>query len=110
MALSNCSRQAVWIKTIFEELGMPLRPVPISGDNQGSIFISSNPVQKRRSKHIDIRYHYIRECIEDKKVEISFIDGSRNPANLLTKNLGESKFKFFRDQLSLGLELCLVLL
>jgi transposase InsO family protein len=101
MALSDCSRQAVWIKSIFDELGMPIGTVPIAGDNQGSIFISSNPVQERRSKHIDIRYHYVRDCIEEKKVAIFFVDGVSNPADLFTKNLGETKFVEFRKQLGL---------
>ena len=97
MALSDCSRQAIWMKSVFYELGMPLGTVPIVGDNQGSIFMSSNPVQERRSKHIDIRYHYVRECIEDRKIAIYFIDGSHNPANLFTKSLGEIKFNLFRQ-------------
>ena len=101
MALSDCSRQAVWIKSIFDELGMPIGTVPIAGDNQGSIFISSNPIQERRSKHIDIRYHYVRDCIEEKKVAIFFVDGALNPADLFTKNLGETKFTAFRKQLGL---------
>ena len=101
MALSDCSRQAVWMKTVFSELGMPLGPIPICGDNQGSIFISSNPVQERRSKHIDIRYHYVRECIEEQKIKIFFIEGSQNPADLFTKNLGQTKFEQFRNQLGL---------
>jgi len=46
MALSDCSHQAVWMKTVFSELGMPLGTIPICSDNQGSIFISSNPVQE----------------------------------------------------------------
>jgi hypothetical protein len=89
------------MKSLFAELGMPLGVVPIIGDNQGSIFILSNPVQERRSKHIDIRYHYIRECIEEKKIEVFFIEGSDNPADLFTKNLGEVKFTQFRRQLGL---------
>jgi len=103
MALSDCSRQAVWMKTVFSELGMPLGTIPICGDNQGSIFISSNPVQEQRSKHIDIRYHYVRDCIEDGKIAIYFVDGSQNPADLFTKNLGQTKFEQFRGYL--GLEL-----
>ena len=91
----------MWIRSIFEELGMPIGTVPIAGDNQGSIFISSNPVQERRSKHIDIRYHYVRDCIEQKKVAIFFVDGVSNPADLFTKNLGETKFTEFRKQLGL---------
>ena len=54
MALSDCSRQVVWMHTLLGELGYDLKPIPICGDNQGSIFISSNPVTEKRSKHIDI--------------------------------------------------------
>jgi hypothetical protein len=57
MALSDCSRQVVWMHTLMGELGYKLKPIPICGDNQGSIFIASNPVTEKRSKHIDIRYH-----------------------------------------------------
>ena len=46
MALSDCSHQAIWIKTLLAELGILLCTVPIYGDNQGSIFIASNPVQE----------------------------------------------------------------
>jgi len=101
MALSDCSRQAVWMKNIFSEIGMPLGTIPVCRDNQGSIFISSNPVQERRSKHIDIRYHYVRECIEDGKIAIYFVEGSHNPADLFTKKLGQIKFEYFRKQLGL---------
>ena len=59
MALSDCSRQAVWMQHIYSELGLKHRATPIYADNQGSIFIASNPVQERRTKHIDVRYHYI---------------------------------------------------
>ena len=60
MALSDCSRQVVWMHTLLGELGYHLKPVPICGDNQGSIFITSNPVTEQRSKHIDIRFHFVR--------------------------------------------------
>ena len=83
------------------ELGYNLRPVPICGDNQGSIFIASNPVTEKRSKHIDIRFHYIREVIERKLAEVFFIDGDKNPADLLTKNLGSVKFLLFRPEYGL---------
>ena len=101
MALSDCSRQVVWMHTLLGELGYDLKPIPICGDNQGSIFISSNPVTEKHSKHIDIRYHYIREVIARKLAEVYFIDGNNNPADLLTKNLGIVKFQKFRALLSL---------
>jgi hypothetical protein len=55
MALSDTSRQIKWIQSMFSELGFTLKAIPICADNQGSIFIGSNPVQERRTKHIDIR-------------------------------------------------------
>ena len=101
MALSDCSRQVVWVHTLLGELGYTLKPIPICGDNQGSIFIASNPVTEKRLKHIDIRYHYICEVIRQKIVEVYFIEGEENPADLLTKNLGVFKFQKFRAMFGL---------
>ena len=101
MALSDCCRQTVWIKSLLAEIGIPLRPIPTCVDNQGAIFIGSNPVQDKRTKHIGVRYHNVRECVEEKKVELLFIEGSENPADMFTKNLGHVKFLKFREQLGL---------
>jgi hypothetical protein len=101
MALSDCSRQVVWMHTLLGELGYHLKAIPVCGDNQGSIFIASNPVTEKRSKHIDIRYHYIREVVGKGLVELYFIPGEDNPADLLTKNLGRIKFQKFRAMLGL---------
>ena len=101
--LSPVSRQVVWMHTLLGELGYHLKAVPICGDNQGSIFIASNPITEKRSKHIDIRFHYIREVIDRGLVTLYFVDGENNPADLLTKNLGRIKFVKFRQML--GLEL-----
>ena len=86
---------------MLAELGMAIKAVLLYGDNQGFIFNASNPVQEKRMKHIDIQYHFIRECVEDGKVELSFVKGINNPANLFTKNLGPIKFSKFRSQLGL---------
>jgi hypothetical protein len=101
MALSHCSRQAMWLKTMLTELGMPLKAVLIYGDNQGAIFNALNSVQEKQMKHIDIQYHYIRECVQDGKVKLYYVEGINNPADLFTKNLGPIKFSKFRSQLSL---------
>ena len=101
MALSDCSCQVVWMHTLLGELGYHLSAIPICRDNQGSIFIASNPVTEKRLKHIDIRYHYIRKVINCSLTEVYFIDGDNNPADLLTKNLGSIKFLKFRAMLGL---------
>jgi hypothetical protein len=101
MSLADTSRQLVWIRSLFEEISIILAPIPLCSDNQGSIFLASNPVQEKRIKHIDICYHYIREVICAKKIELFFIEGSENPADLFTKNLGRIKFQKFRERLGL---------
>ena len=101
MALSDCSRQVVWIRQLLGELGFHPHPTPVSGDNQGSIFIAQNPVTERRSKHIDIRYHYIREQVVEDKIVLQFVPGVDNPADMFTKNLGKIKFDKCRKMLGL---------
>ena len=88
-----------WICNIFLELGIHLRPTLVYGDNKGSIFIGSNPVQEIHPKHIDIKYHYMHECIAKKKIDMFFVSSEENTANLFTKNLSHLKFEKFRAQL-----------
>ena len=100
MALCDCCKQAKWIKTLLSKLGINVGPIPVNGDNQGSIFLGSNPVQGNRSKHIDIQYHFIQQCIEDKEAKeakLYFVEGAENPADMFTKALGHIKFSKFRQ-------------
>lgn len=101
MALSDCSRQVVWIRSLLTELGYTLTPIPICSDNQGAIFISSNPVTEKHSKHIDIRYHYIRDVVDQQLVQIFYVPTEENPADILTKNLARTKLELSRAMLGL---------
>lgn len=101
MALSDCGKQATWYRSLLGEAGISIGHIPIYGDNQGSIFIASNPVQEKRTKHIDIRFHHIRQLLEEDLIKLFFLPGSDNPADMLTKNLGHIKFHQFRKQLGL---------
>jgi len=101
MAVSDCAKQVMWLKQMFKELGLPVDKIPICSDNNGAIFLSNNPVQEKRVKHIDIKHHYIRECIEDEEVEVLRVDTDDNTADIFTKPLGAIKFNKFRDLLGL---------
>jgi hypothetical protein len=103
MALSDCSCQVMWVCSIFKELNYSLISIEIVSDNQGAIFNASNPVTEKCSKHIDIRYHYIRELIETDVVCLLYIQGVENLADILTKNLGHTKFSIFRPKLGLSI-------
>ena len=97
MALSDCSRQVVWVRQLMAEMGFNMETTPLCTDNQGAIFTATNPITERRSKHIDIRFHYIREVINKGSVEVFHIPGEDNPADMLTKNLGLVKHTKFRE-------------
>jgi hypothetical protein len=99
MVSSDCSHQVSWIRNIFLELGMHLAPILVYIDNQGSILIGSNPVQKIHTKHIKIKYYYVHECIAVKKIELYFVPTEDNTANIFTKNLKCLKFERFRGWL-----------
>ena len=101
IALSDCSHQLVWTSNLLCKIGFDI-PVPhLYGDNLGSLFWSTKPVQEKRSKYIDIWYNYVRDAIEDDKIKLYHIDGARNPADILTKNLGQILFHQFCPLLGL---------
>ena len=59
VSLSNAARQIQWVQSLMEEIGYPEPTMSLYGDNQGSVFIASNPVMEVRSKHIKIKIHHI---------------------------------------------------
>ena len=84
------------MKALLSEIRIWLKSVLIYGDNQGSIFIASNPVQESRTKHIDIWYHFIHDLISAKEVELMFVPREMNPADMFTKNLASQIHKIPR--------------
>ena len=78
-----------------------IQSLPLLGDNQGSIFLASNPIQERRTKHIDICFHYIRERVELGEVKLFYVRTEDNIADILTKSLTVIKFSKFKDLLGI---------
>lgn len=101
MALLDCSQQYVWTHSMLSELGYKFGPVNINGDNQGSIFMASNPITESRNKHIDVHFHAICDFVTQGKIKLFYIEGNKNPADLFTKNLGQVKFHEFWPDLLL---------
>ena len=62
--MTEIAKQLHWIRNVYEELGFKLGPLPLCVDNQGAMFLASNPAQEGRTKHIRIPEHYIREAVE----------------------------------------------
>ena len=102
MELAETAKQAAWLRSFSQEIGRsPTHPTTICADNQAAIFLATNPAQQTRIKHMDIRYHYIREQVKDQRVTICHIPGEVNPADLFTKPLGRIKVKKFKKSIGL---------
>merc|ERR1711966_77452 len=84
-ALSNVLDEIAWILSFTRELGIFLPvPVKIYCDNKSAKDLSENPVHHDRTKHINIRYHRIREFILDGTVEVCYVPTTENPADVFT--------------------------
>lgn len=102
MALSDAARTAIWLRYLFEELDLPAQgPTVIQCDNQAAIFTSSNPTTSPRTKHIAIRYHFVRERVtETKELTVQYVQTSQQVADIFTKSLKNiSQFQEFRSRL-----------
>ena len=101
MSLSDTARQLSWILSLYNEIGIKLKYIPLGIDNQGAIFLAENAAQEHRSKHIDIRYHYVRECIQLGKVKLFHVPTHLQLADILTKNLSFDRFNDLRCRIGL---------
>jgi hypothetical protein len=102
MALVEAGNQATWYRMFLEELGYKVwDPIPLSGNNHGSMKLMLNPVTGRRSKHIPIKYHAICSYIEDEQIEIISTSITDMLANGLTKPFAKIKLSDFVSGLGL---------
>jgi len=103
MAASLAACEAIWMRKILVELfGSHLEPTVIYCDNQSCIKLSANLVFHDRSKHIDIRYHHIRDCVQRRIMLLSYIPTEDQDADILTKALIRRKFEYHRGRIGVA--------
>ena len=116
MAASEAAKEAVWLTRLLkedlklEDVSLETRgdltereyqgakPLTVFEDNIGCISLSKNPVSHRSSKHIEIRYHFVRERVQDGSLKLVFIPSSENVADILTKSTRRHTFLYLRDK------------
>jgi hypothetical protein len=97
---SVASREAVWLQKLLAGIfDLELEPTLIHCDNQSCVKLSENPVFHDKSKHIEIKYHYIRDMVQRGVVELQYISTDEQIADILTKPLSRVKYEYFRDKL-----------
>nr|GEW21497.1 hypothetical protein [Tanacetum cinerariifolium] len=101
VAVSRYCAQVLWMRTQLTDYGFFYNKVPIYCDSKSAIAISCNPVQHTRTKHIDVRYHFIKDHVEKGTIELYFAGTEYQLVDLFTKSLPEARFKFLVEKLGM---------
>nr|GEZ82611.1 hypothetical protein [Tanacetum cinerariifolium] len=94
VSLSTCCTQVLWLRTQLTDYGFHFDKIPTYCDSKAAIAISCNPFQHSRTKHIDVRYHFIKEKVEKGIIELFFVRTEYQLADLFNKSLFKDRFKY----------------
>ena len=104
IAVGSCCSQLLWMKNVLTDYRISQDTMVVYCDNSSAIDISKNPVQHFKTKHIGIRYHFIRDLVERKIMCLEYIPTEHQNADIFTKPLDRSKFETLRQVI--GVILC----
>jgi len=91
IAMAEAAKEALWLRTFMCELGFNKKTIQMYADNQGAIKLAGSDVHHRKTKHIDIRFRFIRDVIENGSLTVKYIPTMNNVADLLTKALPKNR-------------------
>ncbi|GKD15180.1 copia protein [Tanacetum coccineum] len=101
IALFGCCSQILWMRSQVTDYGININKIPLYCDNKSAITLCCNNVQHSRSKHIDVRYHFIKEQVENGVVELYFVRTEYQLADIFTKALPRERFNFLIEKLGM---------
>ena len=99
MAASGTAKEALWLKKVLPKLGVSINHIEIHCDNESCLALLKNPMETEKSKHISIHHHFVRERIDRKEIQFSYVPSSENVADVFTKALGVVQFNILRERL-----------
>nr|CCI55340.1 PH01B019A14.9 [Phyllostachys edulis] len=103
IAATTASTQALWLARLLGDLlGRDAEAVELRVDSKSALALAKNPVFHERSKHIRVRYHFIRSCLDEGSVRANYINTQDQLADLLTKSLGRIKFQELRARIGMA--------
>ncbi|KAJ9566739.1 hypothetical protein OSB04_002705 [Centaurea solstitialis] len=101
VAAACCCSQVLWMKTQLADFGYTMQRIPIYCDAKSAIQITANPVQHSRTKHIDIRYRFIKDHVEKGNIKLYFVESDLQLADLFTKPFDEKRHFFLLTKLGM---------
>lgn len=100
MAATAVAYQGIWLNNLLNRImDVNTGPVVLYIDNRSAIDLAKNPVFHGRSKHIDLRFHFIRECVEKGRIIIKYVGTGGQREDILTKALSTARFEKMGDLL-----------
>jgi len=103
VASTHAAKEVLWLRLLAQELDFAQdHPTPMYCDNQGTVACTHDPQHHSRMKHIDIRYHFIRDCVQKKTIDVIHIAGTENVADLFTKPLPRVTHQKWLNQLRMS--------
>ena len=107
MALASAAQEAIWIQQVISDMtSEPTKPVHINEDNQSAISMTKNPQYHGRAKHISIKYHFVREQVENGVVILKYCPSENMLADMFTKGLNRDRFCKLREMI--GVQECVI--
>ena len=101
VAASDASKEAIWLARLVRDLGIHEVPV-LHCDSQSAIALAKNPVFHSKSKHIEVRYHVIRDVLAGKRIELVKVHTDDNPVDALMKSLASERFAHCIELMGVG--------
>jgi hypothetical protein len=87
METTDASKEAIWLQILCSGIGLVQKEVILECDSQSAIFLANNPAYHSKTKHIDVKYHFVRDMVGEKKVFLEKVDTLKNVADSLTKSM-----------------------
>ena len=100
IALAHGTKEAIWLRRILNDLKIPCESIPLLVDNQSAIKQARNLEFHKRLKHIDVRYHFVRDILNKKWISISYVESKEQLADIFTKPLTKQTFCYLRKRLN----------
>jgi hypothetical protein len=102
VAMSEAVREVKFIYQVLQTMNIQVSlPIKVNVDNIGAIFLAENRNTSERTKHVDIRYHFVREMIDEIFLNVKFVPTDQNIADIFMKNLDDKKFEYFQKKLGI---------
>ncbi|KOC58971.1 Copia protein [Habropoda laboriosa] len=105
MSMSEATKEAIYLRRFLRTLGFESQSrIQLYCDNQGAIKLAENPVFHNRTKHIDVRHHFVRDALRDKAIELKYVPTGEMVADVLTKGLPGPRHRDLSERLGLDFQ------